>query len=250
MSIYLVTSSNGSYMPKMRPYLMDLQERLNGEIIPLVMTVDCGPPEWVSDVPRINWIPMTAEQNRGTSESTSVEHGSFLNLIDAEDDDLIIKTDGDLRMQRPLTPDEMNELNAFPADGLAAAWNAGPGDTLGDEARRLYPLVDADEIARRFPGYESVPCGNGGVWIARRSAYQAMYDAYMARWVTARETFRHYARQQWLINYARMAAGLVFVELSSAIHAQGHYGFPPGVGISGDGTATYHGRPVVWRHKL
>lgn len=249
MSIYLVTSSNAPYMPKMRPYLCDLQKRLNDEIQVKVMTVDCEPPDWKGDVSRVEWIPMTAADNAGTSESTSVEHGSFLSHIAADDDDLIIKTDGDLMMQRPFSTDEMDELHAFPAGGLAAAWNAGPGDTLGDEARRLYPRVDADEIARRFPGYEDVSCGNGGVWIARRSAYQAMYEAYMARWMTARETFCHYARQQWLINYARMAAGLVFVELSPAIHAQGHYGTPTGVTFENN-VAFYDGEPVVFRHKL
>jgi hypothetical protein len=249
MSIILVTSANGPYMERMRPYLSDLQARLNGDIYAVCMAVDCAPPSWAGDVSRVAFMPMTAAENAGTSESTSVEHGSFLSLLPGDDDDVIIKTDGDLRMQRAFHPGEMDELYNFEDDVLAAAWNAGPGDTLGEEARRLRPRVDVDELARRFPNYENVPCGNGGVWIARRSAYQAMYEAYMARWVSARESFSHYARQQWLINYARMAAGLTFTEMSPAIHAQGHYGTPAGVTFE-DGTAMYDGEPVVFRHKL
>lgn len=249
MTIYLVTSANEPYMPRMRPYLCDVQARLNPEIEAVVMCVDCEPPEWASDVPRVSFVPMTAAENAGTSESTSAEHGSFLALLPGSDNDLFIKTDGDLIMQRPFSSAEMDALRCFASGGLASAWNAGPGDTLGDEARRLYPRVDTDEIARRFPRYENVPCGNGGVWIARRSAYRAMYEAYMARWILARETFRHYARQQWLINYARMAAGVEFVELSPSIHAHGHYGIPAGVTFE-HSFAMYGDKLVVFRHKL
>lgn len=194
---------------------------------------------------------MTAAQNYGTSESTSVEHGSFLALIPGEDSDLFIKADGDMVVQRPFDEGEMEWLINFPPNAVAAVWNAGPGDNLLDEAKRLSPRVSMKEIGYRFMEFEQVACGNGGMWIARREAYKRLYQAYIQRWPTVCAFFPHYARQQWLVNYARHAAGLDFIELSPVIHAQGHYGVPPGVSLSYDGRTAYHEeKPVVFRHKL
>lgn len=216
----------------------------------MLICVDCEPPEWLRELPRVCAQTMTAAQNYGASESTSVEHGSFLSLLPGDDDDLFIKADGDMVMQRPFDEEEMTWLCHFPPGALAAAWNAGPGDNLGAEARRLSPKVDGLELARRFPLYETIPCGNGGTWIARRASYRAMYAQYIKHWKTACDSFYHYARQQWLINYSRYAAGLEWLELSPVIHAHAHYGLPAGVSVNGDGAAYHNGKPVVFRHKL
>lgn len=249
--IYLVLSANQRYLPKIRPLCRQLNDLLNAEIKPVLVCVDCQPPEWLSDLPRIQAVTMTAAQNYGTSESTSAEHGSFLALIPGSKDDLFIKADGDMVLQRPFDDDEMEWLYTFPHDAVAAAWNAGEGDNLLDEAKRLSPRVTIKEIGHRFPDMPDIACGNGGMWIARRDAYQRLYQAYMARWSTVCAFFPHYARQQWLVNYARYAAGLDFIELSPVVHAQGHYGLPDGVTLSSDGRTAYHlGKPVVFRHKL
>ena len=229
--------------------MRQVNEHANPEITPVLFCVDCDAPDWLADLPRIVAMPMTAAQNYGTSESTSIEHGSFLALLPGDDDDVFMKADGDMQMQRPFNDSEMEWFDGLWPDEFCAVWNAGPGDTLGDEARRVRPRVDAAELYRRFPGYESAPCGNGGVLVGRRSAYQAMHDAYMERWQVACDSFAHYARQQWLINYARFAAGLRFVLMPTAIHAQGHYGTPDGVSIE-NGVVMYNGAPVVFRHKL
>lgn len=178
-----------------------------------------------------------------------MEHGSFLALLPGHDDDLFLKVDGDLVMQRPFDAAEMEYLRDFPENAMATAWNAGEGDNLLDESRRILPMVDHLTLARRFPLYEHVPCGNGGVWIARRSAYQRLHGRYMQLHPAACQSFAHYARQQWLVNYARYTAGLEWLELSPAIHAHGHYGIPAGVTFE-NGTAYYNERPVVFRHKL
>lgn len=248
--VILVTSANGPYMPKMRPYLNDLQARLNPEIFAVVMMVDCGPPEWAGDVPRVEFIPITAAANAGTSESTSVEHGSFLNMINADDDDLIIYTNGDVRLQRPLSGWEMRQLAHFPAGAVSGVWNAGYGDTLAAEAERLTPLTDPQGLEALFPDYADVPCLNMGVFMARAGAYRSLYQGYIDRWARVQSAFLHYARQQWAVCYAAAAAGLHFIEMSPELHAQGHYGSPPGVRLGYDGAALYYGRAVAWRHKI
>lgn len=249
MTVYLVTSSDARYWQAARPYYESLARELNDTIYPLIFAVGCAPPPWLCGELELPAQSISHAANAGASALASISHGSFLPFLPTRNPaDVIIFTDSDMMLQRPLHVDEMRLFQRLPAGAVCGAWNAGPGDTLADEARRLRPTRGREAIERDFPGFGPIPCYNGGLLIARRPAWERLRREYMARWQQAAETFNHPSWIQWLINYAIHAAGLERITLTPDWHCHFHYGVPSGVSRRG-GLAYYEGRPVLWTHK-
>lgn len=245
--IYLVTSSTDNYWATARPYYRSLR-RLNEEIYPIVFSVGCEAPAWVHEL-GLACFTMTDAENAGASELRSISHGSFLRwLPTADPDDVIIFTDSDMLLQRPLDSGEMATLTSLPDDVYFAGYNAGFGDDLYQEALRLRPRLYPAELDEVFPAYDNAPCANTGLIVARREAYDRIYREYMARHDRCDRAFEHPSRNQWLINYAAFAAALRLQVMPVSWHCHFHYGVPPGVRAEGplvlDGD-----RPVLWTHK-
>lgn len=243
--IYLVASCTDNYWERARPYLASLARHLNPEIVPIIFSVGCDAPPWVVDM---GLSTRRIDRNTGETQLRAVQHGSFLPHMPTRDpQDLIICTDCDMMLQRPLNTAEMASLDALTAANYAAGMNAGPDDTLADEARRMGTPYDADELDRILPGYAAIGCINGGWIAARREAWQKLYREYLSRHDLADAVFKHKSRVQWLISYAAAVAGLTRITASPNWHCHFHYGVPDDVTRDGH-TVLYRGRPVLWTH--
>jgi hypothetical protein len=243
----IVTSSNAGYILKMRPYLESLSK--NSQVPATVVCVG----DFIFDphLPGIDSVTLPRSLNHGAPvETECAQHGSWLQVVPGEPDDLVIYTDGDIILQRPFTHAELDWLADLPDNVIALGYNSGPQETLAVEAQRLQPRVTMDQLAVRLGEIAiTAPCYNIGVMAARRSTYQRIYDAYMPLWRLACDAFGHAARQQWLFCYLLAKLGVKVEVTPYSFHANGHYGTPPGC-LYADGLL-YSGNDVVlFRHRL
>ena len=242
--IRLVTACNAGYLGRMAPYLDSLRQSAD---FPVTL-VSVG---FEATYPGIECVTLPRLLNAGSPlETESPQHGSFLQAMPGDDDETLIFTDGDIIMQRALTLQEWAWLEEFPAGQVSFGWNSGPDETLEVEAARLFPRVTMDQLAGRLGSIvREAPCYNIGVFVAKWSTYWNIYEAYMPLWKIVTDAFQHPARQQWLVNYVIATLGIPVQRMSYALHANGHYGIPPGVSIE-NGTAYFDGQAVAFRHRL
>lgn len=244
----IVTSSNAGYLERIKPYLASLSQ--HSQIPATLVCVGCEPPGYLRSLPNVDAVMLTRLQNAGAPLDTEcAQHGSWLKAVPGEPDDVVIFTDGDIILQRPFTPGELDWMASLPDNTIAVGYNSGPDETLAVECARLFPRFPLDAIARRFGDIEHTPCFNTGVMVARRSTYQRIYDEYMRHWDVVSEAFGHMARQQWLICWTIAHLGIDVQVTPYSFHANGHYGLPPGCLYAGG--LLYSGNDVVaLRHKL
>ena len=238
----LITACNEGYYRRMSPYLDSLRRHLD---IPAMLVTVGFDAEYCA----INHTHMTRQQNAGAPyETESPQHGAFLQVVNGPDDETLIFTDGDIVLQRPLTQAEYTYLENLD-NAVTCGWNSGPTETLQIEAARLYPRVTPLELLGRMGETVNAPCYNIGVVAAKRATWRRIYDAYMPLWKVVTDAFGHPARQQWLVNYVIHKLSIPVRLMPYSLHANGHYGIPPGVTIE-QGLAYYQGELVAFRHKL
>lgn len=233
----ILTACNEGYYPRMAGWLDSLAERSN---IPYTL-VKVG---W--DYPsgrQIDEVCLPKDLNSGAPSTTeSIQHGSFLHMVDGPEDELLIYCDGDMVLQRPFTADELSWLEDFDDRTVSAGPNRYRESML-DELELLQVSVSMDELRRRFPGeLDQWLMLNVGVLAMRRSAWQELYQAYMERWDLVSKTMGHQARQQWLICYVIYALEMDLRVMPYLMHSHGHFGQHPGV--------EKHGEDVVVNGKL
>lgn len=239
----LITACNEGYYRRIVPYLQSLQAHLDFEAILVTVGFE---PEYCP----ISHVFISRAQNAGAPYETECpQHGAFLQVIDGPDDETLVFTDGDIILQRPLSLAEQTMLENL-GDAVTCGWNSGPNETLMVEAARLYPRVTPLELSGRMGDMvNTAPCYNIGVIGAKRRTWRRIYGAYMPLWDVVTKAFGHPARQQWLVNYVIHKLGIAVRLMPYSLHANGHYGIPPGVELR-DGLAYYQGDLVAFRHKL
>jgi len=241
--IQLVTHSTQGYLPRMRPYLESLYAHWPRPF--WLLTVECDAPDEYQEISDLTCVrvPKVAGSPEGTD---SLQHGAFIEFVPGEGDDVLVYTDGDIVMQRAATLAELDLLDV-PDDTVAACTNSSPDETLAIEGARLWPRSDP---ALAFgAGISRTPCFNIGIIGARRSTWLALWARYMTRWDDALRVFGAQQRQQWLVCWAIADLGLSVRRLPHSFVLNGHYPLPAGAANGPDG-ATYHGEPVLFRHKL
>jgi hypothetical protein len=239
----IITACNAQYYGRITAYLDSL--RAHSQIPATLVTVG-----FQATYPGITCAYLPRFQNEGAPiESELPQHGAWLQVVSGEPGDVVIFTDGDITLQRPFSHQELDALADLPDGAVMAGYNSGPAETLAIEGGRLFPRFGLDQIGLRFRlELEHTPCFNIGVIAARRSTWEAIYDAYMPLWKLATDAFAHPARQQWLVCAVMAILGLDVRVTPYSFHANGHYGIPPGVSV--DGAAYYNGEMVAFRHRL
>ena len=240
----IVTACNKAYYPRMATWLNSLEQHCNVRYV----LVKVG---WHELSGReIDETVITRKQNEGAPmETESIQHGSFLKVIDGPEDEMLMYCDGDMAMQRPFSQAELNWLEGFGPRGATAGWNK-LGEMLEEECRIIEPRVSMDEVRHRFPGdIDHWPMLNVGVLAMRRSAWREMHAEYMRLWKLAKETFVNKAWQQWLICYVMYALGMDVQLMPFSIHTHGHYGLNPGVWVI-DGLTYTGGTLAAIRHHI
>lgn len=242
----LITAANERYFGRIQPYLDSLARHGLETVLVCV-----GGELYDPGLPGVTAVRLDRAGNHGApAETESPQHGAWLSVVDGPDDEVLLFTDGDIILQRPLTAAETGWLDGLADDEIVVGVNSGPAETLAVEYRRLQPRWPLDQLAAAFgTGVYTWPSYNIGVMAARRRLYREIYTAYMARWDTVTAALGHAARQQWLVNYTVTALGRRFVVAPFSFHANGHYGVPPGVRYEGE-QVFYGEHLTAFRHKL
>ena len=243
--LILATAADKNYMDRIAPYLGTIQEHGHGFDRRAFVTVGCQvdmPPELAD----IEAIPLPMAQVRGDTSIHCVQQGCFLEVLGATDDDVIIFTDGDVRLQRPLSEAELAWMSALPTDTIAVGWNAGPDDTLAHEAQRLSLAPEGREL---YAAYLARRIYNFGVAITRAGTYKKLYARYLELWPAYQPHTTHYAATQFLLCVAVYQLGLRIWELPVSVHAHGVFGGPAaGLVEGGDGSLWAGDTLALFRH--
>jgi hypothetical protein len=220
----------------MQPYLESLRKYADFPVT--VVGVGFTPPECGFDV-----ATLTREQNYGAPPETEcIQHGSFVQVVDGDHDEVLVYTDGDFIMQRKLAEDE-RELLDLKYGEVVTSWNGGPDETLETEAARLGLKVIFDDLARDWDGLKT-PIYNVGFLAMNRRMWNNLHKYYDAKWDEVGRYFSHAARQQWLISWIIDGSAKI---APWSLHAHGHFGLKPGMVYTPNGV--YHnGRLAAFRH--
>ena len=244
LMIRIVTGCNEGYYPRMAGWLDSLAAVGN---IPYTL-VKVG---WDQPSGRqIDEVCLPRNLNNGAPSTTeSIQHGSFLQVVDGPEDELVIYCDGDMVLQRPFTADERGWLEDFGPRTVSAGPNRYR-ESMQDELDLLQVLVSMDELLGRFPGaIDEWLMLNVGVVAMRRAAWRELYQAYMERWESVTQAMSHQARQQWLICYLIYALGMELRIMPYAMHSHGHFGPHPEVEKHGEDVVV-NGKLAAIRHHL
>ncbi len=246
--IIIACSATENYLEQIKPYLVSLNTYSIAKNV--LVCVGFEPPqEYFADLPRVEWVTITHEQNEGAPEGTnSIQHGSFIDLVSDDDDDTIIYTDGDMIIQRPFTMAEQGYLRDMWQGEVGVSYNSGPSEMLIHEAMRLQPRGTELEVIKRWGDLiETEPCFNIGVLVARKKTWRAIHKYYMEMWKTASDYFQHRARQQWLVCYTMACLHLNRRIRPYSFHTHSHYGLPANFYLT-NGVACHEDRIVMFRH--
>lgn len=240
----LVTGCNESYQHRMNSYIDSLTRHADFPVY--FVGVDFEPNR--NDKPIIP-VMITNKQNAGAPERIEcIQHGSFMQVIPGKASDLIMCTDGDFIMQRPIDDDE-KKLLKLKKGQVAVGYNGGAGETLLTEAYRLSQKISYDDMARLWgDNWQELSIYNTGCIVATRTTWGMLYDEYMKKWDDVCVSFEHTARQQWLISWV-IQTYLKPVILPWSLHAHGHFGMKPGMEW-GDGGIWADGKLALFRHYL
>ena len=241
--LYLVTAANRPYIGRIAPYLHTIQEHGGAFDRRVLVTVGCQV-EMPGELPAIEAVPLPSARALGHTGNYCIQQGCFLEALDCADDAVVVFTDGDIRMQRAPTADELATLRAIPPWTMALGWNAGPHDTLADEAMR----ISLDEAGRApFASVVHRKVYNVGVIACRAATYRLLYERYLQLWGAFAPHTPHYAANQFLMCACVAQLGLWVWELPATVHTHGCFGLPPGVQDDG-GVLSVEGALVLFRH--
>ena len=241
-----ITGCNEPYLIRMRTYLETLEQFADFKITFVTVGFD-----WGSPFSKINVIRMEPGQNEGAPpQSEAIQHGSFLKVLESKVTEVLVCTDGDFVMQRPLDDDEKALLSLKHGE-VVTSWNGGPDETLVTEAGRLGMKVTYEKLAEDWGEIvKSKPIYNVGFIGLTRKTWKQVYELYMANWDRVGEYFSHPARQQWLISWALADLELKVKVAPWSLHAHGHFGPKPGMVRGGDGRIYVDGKLAAFRHYL
>ena len=241
----LITGCNQGYLPRMRDYFVSLERYADFPVEFVTVGFEYGSPYG-----KIKPVEMAREQNEGAPvETEAIQHGSFLQVIDAKAADVLLCTDGDFVMQRPMDVEE-KKLLKLKSGEVVTSWNGGPHETLMIEAARLFPKCTPQKVSDDWGAIVNTePIYNVGFLAAQKRTWQKIYDLYMENWERVGQYFGHMARQQWLISWAIADLGLKVKIAPWSFYAHGHFGMKPGMVRAPDGI--YHdGKLACFRHYL
>jgi hypothetical protein len=191
--------------------------------------------------PTIRFTQLNLSDIKWQNTNYCLQHGDFLQAIDAKDNDLIIFTDADIVMQRTVSSLDYSYLASLEPGEICLGMNSGESDNLLREHLRLEALAGKEfqtphsDIIEAKYGVNLVhlPCYNTGVMAAFRKDYQFMFDEYLKEIAFVDKAYGHYAKQQWLMGLIANTKMKV-LKMPQMIHTHGHAGIPPNVDFHKD----------------
>lgn len=242
--LIIATGTDSGYLPKIQTYLDTIQENSNfDENWIFFVGGDHQEARSKFKVAKVN----PSDCKALVPSWPCVQHGDFLTSKDHEfnPNDIIVFTDGDMFLQRPLTDTENKWLRDLKYMDISMGYNAGPNDTLLDEGARINPIKDW----RKIDKVDQIPCSNGGVIACTHATYQQLYEQYLIHWPIIDEIFNHYAKGQWLISWViSSTVGFNLIRQPYTFHMHNHHPMPQGSAFNDDGLLTFEGEVVAFRH--
>jgi hypothetical protein len=220
-TIYLMTGINEPYLTRAEPYLASINRDSNVQNV--VITLDFQvPAEYVERYPRIRFLPISSSMIQSPNDNSCMQHGGFLSALNfVRETDILIYTDADIELQRPLGDSELELLRGFQDGDVGVGYNESKEDYLSLEAQRLKPTVPLEDLSARYADIDKLVTYNTGVLVANAGTYARLYDLYNQHWPDFAPLFHHYAKQQWLLSYLinkHFRSRL----LTSTFHTHGH----------------------------
>lgn len=244
MRVILACSADRGYFTTIRPYLETLSTYSRAENV--LVAVNADPPELPA---KVTGVRVDTDSMRYPPPLNHPQSGGFLAQIPGGDEDVLIFTDGDIKLQRRFTQQEWEWLMSWPIGRVGVSYNSGPGETLYDEALRIQPKTI--QLPLDITTLRTIPCFNTGVIVARRPTWETWYAKTAELWPIVDATFNHYARQQWGMCWAIHELGLSVEVLPYTFHSHGCYPLPRECGMDiADGSLTYQGETVLFRHHI
>lgn len=241
----LVTGSNERYRHRVNGYLASLQEYADFTCFHVGVGYQPG-----RDYAGVYPAMITQAQNAGAPPETEcIQHGSFIDTVaPGLGNEVVLYTDGDFVMQRPLDDDDWDLLR-LPDHAIAIGYNGSATETLLDEYGRLSPRISLPDMDRIWgKDWHVRPIYNAGCMAMTRHTWQQFHRLYMNSWEVVGQCFQHQARQQWLISWL-ISEYFTAVILPWSFHAHGHFGLKPGMTVDG-GRAYVDGELALFRHFL
>ena len=199
------------------------------------------------DYPHVQFrsMPLHWSTDNGISQ-----HGRFLDALpNVQDDRLYLLSDADILVQRDFTEAELRHFAGYDAETFGAAWNAGEGDNLLEEARRISMSFSPHEETLFPLPYSDIPCFNTGVLLMRGRAWKRLRDLYESRVERFWKLASYRTRTQWLVNWCLYRLGMKVDILPGSLHSHGHLGVPSGANIR-DGFLYCGDDLVLFRHAI
>ena len=238
--VIISSGCDEAYYPKMRAYMESVERNGGQEVGCYLVGVGWQPPSERG----FTGVRLPLAMARGGGEISCVQYGGFVHAIPGREDDVIVFTDGgDVVMQRGFDADEWETLTTLPEGTVWVGLNAGPEDTLRQEAKRLVPRR---RIPGKYPG--SMRVYNTGVIAARKSTFRELELRYMENWREVDLLFLHYAKIQWLISWV-IGTHLRAEVMPRTFHGHGHFGLD-GYSLGEGGNVYFGRREVLFRHRI
>ncbi len=241
-SLTLATVITENYLPRARAFLSSLS---------VVKSAKCfcicngwyPSSELAREFPHVTfrYLPKHFSESFGM-----LQHGRcFDALPELSDDDLCLVCDADVIVQRDIDKEQLSKWNHYDGNTIGMGWNAGPGDNLLLEARRIH-LGDYGASSQEL---ESIPVYNCGVMVARKDLWNKLRDEYEFHCEDFYAHTSHRSRCQWLINWCISKRGFKVDLMPYETHSNGHFGRPSEVDIRGS-AAMIGDKIITFRHRL
>ncbi|HEB41895.1 MAG TPA: hypothetical protein ENI08_02665 [Candidatus Dependentiae bacterium] len=199
--IFLVSGFNKAYLDNAMPYLetMNRNSNVNNIIVTLDFDID---PDCQKKFGSIQFIKVLSSQIKSPNSNTCMQHGGFLEALGfVKDDDILIFTDTDIKIQRPFNESELKILASCEDGDVFVNFNMEEECILLDDAMVLEPNVTAKELTEKYPELSIFKSYNTGVITANYKTYNQLYQKYNHYWPDFSPLLAAYVKQQVLLCY-------------------------------------------------
>ena len=180
------------------------------------------------------------------------QHGDFLYCDeldkDTEDDDIIVYTDGDIIIQRPLSDSEIKFLKELKDGDVYVGYNESKTDTLMNESKRL-GVTEINHQEFNNIDWNQHKIYNTGVLAMNKRTWKRVINEYSQLYPKVDEMFIHYAKQQWLLCFIFTTKGFNIIEMPYHIHNHLHFPSPEGTTQDKNGNVFFEDKLVLFKHK-
>lgn len=218
----------------------------NSKIIPKVFIVDKE--DKLVETHGINKIFINQDKIKSPNYNYCIQHGEFSEyLIEANDDDVIIFTDGDIIMQREINEKEIDQILNLSDNTFLANYNLFNGSTLLDYYEQFSSKDKLIDFLRKnfnikIDDLKNMQEMNTGILIGTKKNFTELCNLYKKYYEEAKKVNSHFSNQQMLINIL-INKFFKYKNLSYEFHTHSHHSVRVNFNLYHKDLITKHGVP-------